>query len=62
MDLKGLSQLLRDFNVCNDYVSPKLMADTFKGVTKGQFLNLSNFEECLAKLSIKSALIEEKCR
>ena len=44
MDLKGLSQLLRDFDVCNDYVSPKLIADTFKNVTKGQFLNLNGFE------------------
>ena len=43
MDLKGLSKLLRDFSICNEYVSPKQIVDTFKNVTKGQFLNLTGF-------------------
>ena len=57
MDLKGLAQLLKDFEVCHEYVSPKLIADTFKQVTKGQFVNLNGFKECITKLSFKSVAI-----
>lgn len=62
MDLKGLAQLLRDFGVCNDYVTPKQVADVFKNVTKGQFLSLDGLKECITKLSFRSSQIEEKCK
>lgn len=43
MDLKSFAQILKDFDISQIYVTPHLIADTYKNVAKGSLLNLKSF-------------------
>lgn len=54
MELNSTALLLKDFKIVPEMIGPKVLADTYKNISRGQPLEFSGFVECLAKLAFKS--------
>lgn len=54
-----MALMLKDFNIIPDYVSPKVLAETFKPMSKGQPLDYSGFVECLLRCGYRSKLVQD---
>ena len=58
MDLRGVVNILKDFEITPDYVFPKAIPDVYKGVAKGQMIDYNGFVEILTKLAFKSEKVQ----
>jgi hypothetical protein len=58
IDLNSMALMLKDFSISPEYISPKVLADTFKPLSKGQPLDFPSFVECLTKCSYRSKLLK----
>lgn len=59
IDLNSMALMLKDFEISPEYITPKVLADTFKPISRGQPLDLASFVECLVKCGYRSSLVKE---
>jgi hypothetical protein len=62
IELKEIALLMKNFNVSPEYLSPKIISETYKVHSKGEALTIDEFKNLLVKYCYKSEKLKEETK